>query len=98
LRVSAPRAGLRPARPPWESSKVAEPHLLERRRSRGRGSARPVDRGSKSGRPRRRAGRGALRSHTPRTPACVRDAHGPRPRSRHATAGATGRHRRPQSL
>ena len=27
--LSAPRAGLRPARPPWGSSKVAEPHLLE---------------------------------------------------------------------
>ncbi len=28
--LCAPRAGLRPARPPWGSSKVAEPHLLER--------------------------------------------------------------------
>jgi cobaltochelatase CobN len=27
--LSTPRAGLRPARPPWGSSKVAEPHLLE---------------------------------------------------------------------
>jgi tripartite-type tricarboxylate transporter receptor subunit TctC len=29
LLMSAPRAGLRPARPPWGSSKVAKPHLLE---------------------------------------------------------------------
>jgi hypothetical protein len=49
--LSAPRAGLRPARPPRGSSKVAEPHLLESAPRAGLRPARPPRGSSKVAEP-----------------------------------------------